>query len=108
MRMRRLARTGPPEVSYSPQFLAILAVRLHRNAMLTVTAYAVCGCVLGAAALPLATRYLVPGGSALFAVCGAMIMGVIGVLVGREAAVFLRIQAQVALCELSIAERARQ
>ncbi len=35
-------------------------------------------------------------------------MGIMGVLVGREAAVFLRIQAQVALCELSIAERSPQ
>ncbi|HEV7428219.1 MAG TPA: hypothetical protein VGQ46_17820 [Thermoanaerobaculia bacterium] len=93
--------------AYDSSVIVTFADRLYQQAAGIEGAYAMAGAVVGGA-VGGAIGAALPGGSALVvAVFGAAIIGVIAWQIGRQKAAALRLQAQVALCQVQIEANTR-
>jgi len=88
-------------VTYDARLVQEYAHRLHRSATQLVVTYAFGGALTGAS-LGFIVRDLQP------TILATMLVAVIGYLVGRDKALRLKLEAQLALCQVEIEQHARQ
>lgn len=91
--------------SYDPKFLRTLADELNAQARTAVVVGSIAGAVTGglfgfAASLIFMTSHS-------FLVPGAVVGAILGIVAGRRKAQALRLQAQMALCQIQIEENTR-
>jgi hypothetical protein len=86
--------------NYDAKVIYEFAARLYSRASTIVAVYTVGGGLLG-----LFLGYAARGGGA--ALLGTVILGAIGLYLGNEKAVQLKLQAQTALCQVRIEENTR-
>jgi hypothetical protein len=88
-------------VTYDGELLHAYADRIHRTAAGTVLMYAVGGLITGAS-IGLVTRDLQATAIA------AILVGVLGTVLGRARAFRLKLEAQLALCQAQIEKNTRR
>jgi hypothetical protein len=89
-------------VKYDPQVLYRFAERLYARAFWTVVAATLSVALTGAlTGLGFSAR-MPETGPLIGAVVGGLVGGVLGFLIGNERAFTLRLQAQLALCQMNI------
>jgi hypothetical protein len=92
-------------IEYDPKIIQQLADRLYRQATNAIISGALIGALLGAGiGVGLSGENL----NAVAILAGAAILGLLGLVTGREYAFRLRVQAQIALCQLKIEENTRR
>jgi hypothetical protein len=91
--------------SYEPEIIFKFADRLYKQARTAVATMTLVGVLLGfGGGLFLGIDKL----SVVGGVVGAVVLGVVGYLAGRERAFRLKLQAQTALCQVKIEENTRR
>jgi len=93
-------------MTYSSSYIYKFAARLYRTAQLIVFFCTLIGLAVGGASGYMGARGRWAD-EQLFAVIGALIGGAIGLAIGVERAFWLKLQAQVALCQVRIEENTR-
>lgn len=93
--------------AYDSSVILTFAERLYEQAAGIEVAYAVGGAVVGGAAGGAIGAALHDASSLLIGLIGAVIVGAIAWQLGRQKAAALRLQAQVALCQVQIEENTR-
>jgi hypothetical protein len=94
-------------VSYDPSVIEQFAQRLYRRATWIVAQYAILGLVVLPAAVSVPFILNRDGIGAPELMVVAAVGGLIGFLIGREKGFNLRLQAQVALCQVQIERNTR-
>lgn len=89
-------------VKYDPTVIYAFAQRLYSRAQLVIMLATVLGAIIGAF-----IGYVLSGKENTGLVAGAVILGVIGLLVGAEWAFWLKLRAQMALCQVKIEQNTR-
>lgn len=87
-------------VQYDSKIIYKFATRLYRSAQQTIAVFTILGILIGAVA-----GYSL--GRDVGALVGAVIVGVLGYLIGSQRAFQLKLQAQLALCQVKIEENTR-
>jgi len=91
--------------TYDPQIIQKFVDRLYKEATTTVVTSPILGILIGGGAgLALGGR----SPNLIWALIGAVIVGLIGYWVGQERAFQLKLQAQTALCQIKIEENTRK
>ena len=86
---------------YEPQVIVQFADNLYRQAGSLPVSYAVLGVLLGAAlGFALGGFFRAPEAAMIVAALGALLLGLVAFTVGQQKAFALRLQAQVALCQV--------
>lgn len=96
-----------PVVTYDAQIIVVFAESLYRQASTIVATYTVLGVLAGGfGGAVLATA--IHSDSRLIGVgIGALVVGIVGYSIGQQKAFGLRLQAQVALCQVQIEANTR-
>ena len=89
--------------TYDPQVIFQFADRLYRQATQAIASSAIIGVVIG-----LAIGYYLQKSIGLYALIGAVVLGLIGYVLGTQRAFALKLQAQTALCQVKIEENTRK
>lgn len=100
-----------PHVDYDPIVLQKFANKLYARANGIIFAYTLLGIVFGllvGAYLGTALGFRQSGQPLIAAIVGAVVSGLIGLLLGQSRAFVLKVQAQTALCQVAIEENCRR
>jgi outer membrane lipoprotein SlyB len=89
---------------YAPAVIQEFADKLYVQAQRIVATYTIIGIVLGGVAGQFVGGYSM---KTMYAIIGAIIIGLLGFAVGQARAFALRLQAQTALCQMKIEENTR-
>ncbi len=89
-------------VQYDANIIYKFAQDLYRSARRIIITYTLVGAILG-----LVIGYLPTQSFGLSALIGALLLGLIGYALGEQRAFHLRLQAQIALCQVKIEENTR-
>ena len=89
-------------VKYDPQVIVTFADSLYRHAASVVLTYTVVGALIGLASGGAVGIAVLDGGGRIGAAVGALLLGAIAFKLGQQKAFALRLQAQIALCQVQI------
>lgn len=93
---------------YDAQVIVTFADDLYRQAGSIAATYAVLGVLIGLVLGAVVGNSVVPDGGALIgAALGALLLGALAFKIGQQRAFALRLQAQVALCQVQIEANTR-
>jgi hypothetical protein len=95
-------------MTYDSKIIIEFAARLYARANAIAAAYGVVGAVLGAVVGAIAARFLLDTSPAVGALVGGAVCCAIGVRVGQDKAFQLKLQAQIALCQVQIERNTRR
>ncbi len=90
-------------VSYDAQVIYQFADRLYRQANQAIASSTIIGVLIG-----LAIGYYLQKSLSLYALVGAVVLGLIGFVLGTQRAFALKLQAQTALCQVKMEENTRR
>jgi hypothetical protein len=93
-------------VNYDPQIIVAFAENLYRQASSVIATYTVLGVLVGLV-LGVGLGNAVLGSAGIGAVIGGVVVGGIAFSLGQQKAFGLRLQAQVALCQVQIETNTR-
>jgi hypothetical protein len=93
--------------AYDPSVIVTFADGLYGQAASIEGTYALAGALIGGAVGGAIGAAIAGGSSLMVGIFGAAIVGVVGWQVGRQKAAGLRLQAQVALCQVQIEANTR-
>ena len=97
-------------VEYDPKVIYRFADHLYRRANLIIAAYSVIATIAGGVgfALLVASEFERPDQRGVWVLVGMLIGAAIGIKLGRDRASALKLQAQMALCNVKIEENTRK
>lgn len=90
-------------VAYDAQIIYRFADKLYQQANQVIATSTIIGALIG-----LAGGYYLQKSLGLYAVLGAVVLGLIGYVIGTQRAFALKLQAQIALCQVKVEENTRK
>ncbi len=104
----RATRYSGHGVQYEPSLIQQFAQRLYERANSTILLYTVFGALVGGLIGALLSGAVGNrGAGAPFALCGMLVLGLVGHALGSEKAFWIKLQAQTALCQAQIEKNTR-